>query len=66
VEQTLLVTKQIGHMHWDSLFPLIKEYPSIFWVLIHSSQAISDETLMEFEAHIKETEKVTNFKLWVD
>lgn len=53
-------------MHWDSLFPFIKENPDIHWVLIHSSQAITDATLAAFEAQIKETEKVKNFTIWVD
>merc|ERR1719310_1686493 len=29
-----------GHIHWQDLFPVIKENPDNFFVLIHSSQAM--------------------------
>lgn len=60
------VTKAIGHIHWETLFPYIKENPSIFWVLIHSSQAINDKALAAWEQEIKTKENVTNFRIWVD
>jgi len=56
----------IGHIHWDSIWPFIRNYPDIFFVLIHSSQALTSQYLENFEEKIKtENPEVQNFKIWV-
>jgi len=30
----------IGHIHWDAIWPIIKQNPGTFFVLIHSSLSI--------------------------
>jgi len=57
-------TKAIGHMHWDSLVPYIEKHQEISWVLIHSSQSLTDIQLRTFEKEVKEQKGISNFFLF--
>jgi len=57
---------EIGHIHWDSIWPIIIQNPKIFFILIHSSQSLTAHYLGEFEAEMKRANPgVENFKIWV-
>jgi len=54
----------MGHIHWNSIFPIIKANNNIFFVLIHFSQSCSISYLSEFSKHVNEAEGVSNFHIF--
>jgi len=57
--------QEAGHIHWDSLKPIIKESPQNFFVLIHASQSVKTNELELFETETKEKENILNWKIWL-
>lgn len=43
----------VYHTHFNQLEPIIKENPNIHWVIIHTSQGISDESLKKIETQLR-------------
>lgn len=51
-----------GHIHFDSILPVIREHPDVHFVLIHTGLGIDDVTLLEYRKEFDDT----NFEFWIN
>ena len=54
------------HVHWNDIFPIIKNNPDNFFVLIHHSKGIKNGFFEKFQSKITEDYSINNFKIWLN